>query len=230
VGNSSEGLAEAHEGTCDRDWSRPAGHLARLLGGSRNTLAAGRARGRVVRAGPTAPRTPQLAGQGLRHPDGSCHRAGGLAIRGLVEQALQFRRRKRPRTDPKGKWSGTRVSNPRHSAWKAGERERNSVPRGGASVTCPVIVSSFGPVRRPNARSLTLRVCLDFPAQGRCPQVSIIENVERRQAARREIGSGPGAAAIARPVDVAEFAAEKAKLLADWISGLRRRRVDTLGA
>jgi hypothetical protein len=38
-------------------------------------------------------------------------------------------------------WSGRRVSNPRHSAWKAGAAMRCGAPRGGASISSPVIVS-----------------------------------------------------------------------------------------
>jgi hypothetical protein len=51
-------------------------------------------------------------------------------------------RRERERED----WSGRRVSNPRHSAWKAATSERCSTVLRGPSVACPVIVSSIRPL------------------------------------------------------------------------------------
>jgi hypothetical protein len=40
-----------------------------------------------------------------------------------------------------GKWSGRRVSNPRHSAWKAATSERCGTVLRSPSESCPVIVS-----------------------------------------------------------------------------------------
>jgi hypothetical protein len=55
-------------------------------------------------------------------------------------------------------WSRRRVSNPRHSAWKAEKSERNSVVLRGASVACPVIVSSFGALAPDSAEAAVGRL------------------------------------------------------------------------
>jgi hypothetical protein len=44
-----------------------------------------------------------------------------------------------------GVWSGRRVSNPRHSAWKAWTPVQCGTPRTGPSISCPVIVSTTAP-------------------------------------------------------------------------------------